>query len=1239
MPSMTSALDRAQTGSAVGAARYLPSTHSALSTDSSEGLGVLCIGYDDSCLKRVSVPLTVGGPAETCDCYVKGDIVSGGFTITSGSRIEVASAPIPGVFTAVPRDPDSTYFAIPLASVVLNTDQYFRVDMGGYDAVFTAISNININSGLLLRLSKIDGSWTAVDSRGQPMDVFSKTYSTGQVTHQTVPSWASSLPRGPAAAGASNSSFVYPTHNSCTPTGNSTNGYAATLVSSKDAVISTDKFYVPLNKITRVTFNVTVASAASGNAIRLTVTLPDNSTSQITLSVGSTHEIFCVRSGTSTRFFNTHGDATTQAKCRLADPFPRNGTYTAANLDVSINMSGTAVIPGFYEVTYVGGVAGTRTPVKFTTGASVTIGNVCIDKSGRMGRFYVFVVSDGVAYLTDSVGNVYADDTMNIAGVPVSGTSGVTYNTPGVLYATPTGSGTHVVNLNGTGTTDDIVGLTATVADTVYEIRILDDTDGCSYTLKISYTDGNLTAHTAVRYFRGTGSNTVKRLVFRSPSTNPQDLVLLDENDEVCTMGVLRDLLPGDRVVTPAYVGSGDAVSVDATAALTVAVNSTTEVATITGVTGGVTAELPASDESRFYSLKIKNTDASATINSITVDDITIAVNLPAGGAMHITVFYDGTDRVVLLPGSLHEASMSTASYLMKVANASSGKVVIGGSDVNFAGTSPVKGMYRLMYENMPVDKPLIIEYNDATVATIDSPPPAGNVSLRYDGKTFTQEEPGTETSQFEELTYLVACAIGDNHATTDIVFDDPADRVCTVIVRQLTDGTTVPLDADGNVISPIQVDYDLTAGTLDPGLARLPAPAALSYVRSTAGMIPQYATTADGWRSLDSVDVVDLNLSSFLGSVDNLPTGTRSRDAYDVAKAYAQTGAKVICCVPALPSQDAEDDMKFYLPTSFGIYCAMRELATTSGMSRVLIYIGGKVSKRLDKQMLETMPCFEISSDACVRSVVSMFCLPRTSDQVLLRSGMLDLPAADVSPTADRSTIKVMLSAEPTSICLNELMSSVGMAGHRTIAPGVVELDHLRKDEYNFMINSYDRTSMSHMWKLYVMGSLAGRTGQFGTAWQSGIQNNITALMDVSSAIDDVFDCRYVKVGDQFIPVSYAKNNSAWQTPSGRTLGFVALVSVGRANAGAILASQNVQGIQNTSVRSWATTNDVSIRSILAIDITTSTVGGYTIQAANTPHVLLDLDRLNLLIAQTAQRAVPVPETATASGRRRRRD
>ena len=107
--------------------------------------------------------------------------------------------------------------------------------------------------------------------------------------------------------------------------------------------------------------------------------------------------------------------------------------------------------------------------------------------------------------------------------------------------------------------------------------------------------------------------------------------------------------------------------------------------------------------------------------------------------------------------------------------------------------------------------------------------------------------------------------------------------------------------------------------------------------------------------------------------------------------------------------------------------------------------------------------------------------------------------------------------------------MSSVGMAGHRTIAPGVVEFDHLVKDEYNFMINSYDRTSMSHMWKLYVMGSLLAVIGQFGTAWAAGIQNNITALMDVSSAIDDVFDCRYVKVGDRSSPFLYAKNNSAW--------------------------------------------------------------------------------------------------------------
>ena len=81
---------------------------------------------------------------------------------------------------------------------------------------------------------------------------------------------------------------------------------------------------------------------------------------------------------------------------------PRNGTC-AANLDVSIHV-GYGRDSRFLRSHVCGGVAGTRTPVKFTTGASVTIGNVCIDKSGRMGRFYVFVVSDGVAYLTDSVG-------------------------------------------------------------------------------------------------------------------------------------------------------------------------------------------------------------------------------------------------------------------------------------------------------------------------------------------------------------------------------------------------------------------------------------------------------------------------------------------------------------------------------------------------------------------------------------------------------------------------------------------------------------------------------------------------------------------------------------------------------------------------------------------------------------------------------------------------------------------
>ena len=98
------------------------------------------------------------------------------------------------------------------------------------------------------------------------------------------------------------------------------------------------------------------------------------------------------------------------------------------------------------------------------------------------------------------------------------------------------------------------------------------------------------------------------------------------------------------------------------------------------------------------------------------------------------------------------------------------------------------------MHENMPVDKPLIIEHNDATVATIDSPPPAGNVSLRYDGKPSRKKSLVRKHRSSPELTYLVACAIGDNHATTDIVVRRPADRVCTVIVRQLTDdGTTVP--------------------------------------------------------------------------------------------------------------------------------------------------------------------------------------------------------------------------------------------------------------------------------------------------------------------------------------------------------------------------------------------------------------------------------------------------------------
>ena len=189
--------------------------------------------YDDSCLKRVSVPLTVGGPAETCDCYVKG-ILSGGFTITSGSRIEVASAPIPGVFTAVPRDPDSTYFAIPLASVVLNTDQYFRVDMGGYDAVFTAINNININSGLLLvcrRLTDLGllsihgvSRWTCSRKPIPRARLRTRLSRHGPVRcHEDRCSWGF------------NSSLCTLRTISCTPTGNSTNGYAATLVSSKDA--------------------------------------------------------------------------------------------------------------------------------------------------------------------------------------------------------------------------------------------------------------------------------------------------------------------------------------------------------------------------------------------------------------------------------------------------------------------------------------------------------------------------------------------------------------------------------------------------------------------------------------------------------------------------------------------------------------------------------------------------------------------------------------------------------------------------------------------------------------------------------------------------------------------------------------------------------------------------------------------------------------------------------------------
>jgi hypothetical protein len=1242
----------------------------AFTGDAKAGLGALFIGFDQAAITKVVVPMTVGGPEDRAVCYKPdGTIVSNfetdGIPVTAGVHIDFDVVTVGG-YSAIPR-PGASYAAIPLRSVVLAAGEFFEVDLGTTTAVIRASVALNLEN-VAIRLALRNQRWTLVSQDNSVLIPTFQAYTPADIIHPTTPVWASQYPLYADTpvideasvlqmAGAVKT-FTYAPTDACVPsaTGALSKSVQATLVIAGD-VSRLEDFQVPANSLRRVQFEQEVDE--DGLEIDISVQGATGVQARFALPEGHTHAVFCVRSGSKIRFFNSkcefaNGTEAALDSLPLADAADMNLRAGKRFSSVTEEPSGKVIrlLPfpaGFYEVE-VDNLSAAPATV-FLTGQS--LGLVKAARGGMVVTLRILVLEvelgrfEACLLLNDDIVS-QSTATSELAEKPLIAMYAVNsqYIIPKIVDATiDVDHGKFKIRLTSTvGDTGSLTPLdaweaavndvTPGIVSGIFDILVKDTHE--RYT--VAYGGGKKAS------IDGSGDGTVRALRLRYSGGNVESAVFLDADFEPIVTGKLI-AAPAATVLEPVYAALPLGEQPHVTAMPTSPAN-TSDVLEIP-VSAFVFSGVPASgkvlfEEPGIYEVRIRNGGSNAS-RTVVLNGGSQLLALDADAMASVHILFNGAS-VTLVAGGESNLQKEAGYLATRASGSNAGRVkLVTGLPAHgqaSVGAAPVVGSYALYFTDV-IGTMLTIETlqaNQEISVTLPSSHEQGCVILFYDGTRFVAGDPNRPGHALSELTTSVS-SIRVNYVAgmtqvLGVTHLMAPQQTGGIVVFQRESGALVPLNISRGFAVPHDVEVVVDAEDLDIGLAGLPAPVPLQYYKEAGVTRVGYVSSQRTFEVDATSGTVDMDLSQFLHPAAQLAPGSNSANAWELAKKFKAAGVPTVCCIPAVAPEN--DGISYYLPTSFGIYCAMRELSSRPGVHRTVVYVAGETMKCLDKQLFVGMPCFEVASTMCNDNTVSLFALMTSRDQIVVDSRMLELAEDRVDRNTSRAGITVGFSTESTSFCLEDMLGRVGPAGHTVTATGVISIDHNDRDEYNFLIKDY--IDMPFMEKVHVMGVLRDNESSFQTgsvysrAWDLAAQKNITVLLDVSGDIGGVFNIKYIRAYGQLLPVDSSLRIKQWLNGESGALGVVLAASDSKGNAAALMALPSVLSIAATSFENYATENGVTLYSIQSVNLTKSSPSGYTILAEPAPRVLVPLD---VFLANMPPHVDPVP-TSPVTGRSR---
>jgi hypothetical protein len=1273
----------------MAAARYLRDNYPAFSGDAAPGLGALFIGFDQSAITKAVVPMLVGGPEDRANCFKPdGSAVvnfeTDGFPITSGSHIEFGTL-TPGAYSAVPRS-GASYAAIPLRSVVLEAGEGFTVDLGATTAVIKATTALNLLS-VALRLALRNEHWILVSQDNTEIRPTALSYTAAEIIHTSTPAWAVGYPQyadspivdesnvvrnagaQPTVNGVVVKTFTYAPTRACFPSGlgTVTNPLEATLVVTGD-VSRMEDFQVPANTMRRIQLDVAVED---DDRLDIMVEGKIGVQARFELLEGDTHSVFCVRSGSTMRFFNSAFQVATDSLPVDADvggmelrPIAQAITtiVSAGAGPTDLRVIALTKGAGYHEIPVEGFMAQDVSSGTAITLNSTVLGIVKVAQPGMRAVIRILVLPmagggyEGFLLLADdAVSQASATTSIGTMGLKMTYAENKHYVTPdiGDDPADVDEASITIRQLSSVGNSGALTPLglhEAAVPDALslpkvgtYDLLVKDTHE------RYAMTFGSAAQ---VAYIAGASDGVVRVLRLRYVGGALDSAVFLDETFAPVVTGALI-AASTTTILEPVYVSNAPFIAVQP---VTTGTSMSLPLLSSNFIfSGSASTDKVLLGEPGIYEVRVKNIGFVAA-TSVSLNGGQVTVSVEDGGTVGVRVLFNGAS-VTVVPGDVATLQKDALYLATRASGSDAGRVRlvtgIPGHGQASVGVAPAVGSYVLYFTDIIGTTLTITTLQGGTIAVpLGAAVETGCVMLYYDGAQFVAGDPNRSGRALSELTDVelmirVNYVAGSTTVLGTTVLVAPQATSGVVVLRRVSAGGRFdPLDMSRTIAVPRNAEMRVSAADLDLGLAGLPAPVSLVYYKE-GGVTKIGYSTSQGMVEVDGTSgTVDVDLTRFLRPAALLPTGSHSANAWALAKKFKAAGVPTVCCIPALaPAESAADGISYYLPTSFGIYCAMRELSSRADVHRTVIYIAGETMRCLDKRLFVGMPCFEIGSTMCVDNTVSLFALMTSQDQIVIDTQMLVLPEARVDYNTPRAGITVAFSTESTSFCLEDMLGRVGAAGHPMTADGVIEIDHNDRDEYNFLIKDYiDEPFMD---RVHVMGVLKDNAAAFqiGTsyvrAWNLSAQKNITALLDVSGDLDGVFNIKYIQAYGQLLPVDGSIRVKQWLNGESGALGLIVAASDSKRNAAALLLSQApILSIAETSFENFAQEHDLTLYSIQNVNLEKSSPGGFTILAEPAPRVLVPLDVF--LAAQTRHidpnaSAVSSPVSGRSrSGRRR---